>query len=146
MSEQRKPPGLDWETWIDRLIRQAQERGEFEGNSLHGKPIPSLGQRRPDDWFAQQLMAREGVEHLPKTIRVRKNLDRALEDIAAATDEDEVRRIVVDINEQILEVNRKAASGPPSNMMPLNLDRVLATWRSGRGDEGSGAEPGSDSA
>lgn len=132
MSEQRKPPGLDWETWIDRLIRQAQERGEFADNSLHGKPIPSLGKRRPDDWFAQSLMAREGLEQLPKTIRVRKNLDRALEAIAAADDEDEVRRIVADINEQILDVNRKAASGPPSNMMPLNLDRVLATWLAGR--------------
>ncbi len=132
MSEQRKPPGLDWETWIDRLIRQAQERGEFADNSLHGKPIPSLGQRRPDDWFAQGLMAREGLDQLPKTIRVRKNLDRALEDIAAATNEDEVRRIVADINEQILDVNRKAASGPPSNMMPLNLERVLATWLAGR--------------
>jgi hypothetical protein len=139
VSEQRKPPGLDWETWIDRLIRQAQERGEFDQNSLRGKPIPSLGRRRPDDWFAQQLMAREGVEQLPKTIRVRKNLDRALEEIAAAGDEDEVRRIVADINEQILEVNRKAASGPPSNMMPLDLDRVLATWREGHGRKG--AEP-----
>lgn len=131
MSEQRKPPGLDWETWIDRLIRQAQERGEFAHNSLHGKPIPSLGKRRPDDWFAQGLIAREGIEQLPKTIRVRKNLDRALEAIADADDEEEVRRIVSDINEQILDVNRKAASGPPSNMMPLNLDRVLARWRAG---------------
>jgi hypothetical protein len=134
VSEQRKPPGLDWETWIDRLIRQAQERGEFDQNSLHGKPIPSLGQRRPDDWFAQQLMAREAVDQLPKTIRVRKNLDLALEAIAAADTEDEVRRIVSEINEQILEVNRKAASGPPSNMMPLDLDRVLATWSAGRAD------------
>jgi hypothetical protein len=136
VSEQRKPPGLDWETWIDRLIRQAQEQGEFDQNSLHGKPIPSLGKRRPDDWFAQELMAREGVEQLPKTIRVRKNLDRALEAIAAAGDEDEVRRIVADINEQILDVNRKAASGPPSNMMPLNLDRVLDTWNQGRSETG----------
>lgn len=139
MSEQRKPPGLDWETWIDRLIRQAQERGDFAANSFHGKPIPGLGERRPDDWFAQRLMAREGVEHLPKTIRVRKNLDLALESIAAAATEDEVRSIVAEINEQILDVNRKAASGPPSNMMPLALDRVLATWSAGRSE--TDAEP-----
>jgi hypothetical protein len=139
VSEQRKPPGLDWETWIDRLIRQAQERGEFDRNSLHGKPIPSLGQRRPDDWFAQQLMAREGVEQLPKTIRVRKNLDLALEAIAAAEGEDEVRRIVAEINEQILDVNRKAASGPPSNMMPLDPDRVLTTWSAGRAARDAGS-------
>lgn len=134
VEEQRKPPGLGWDSWIDRLIRQAQERGEFEHNSLHGKPIPSLGKRRPDDWFAQELMVRENIDRLPKTIQVRKNLDRALEAIGTAQDEDEVRDIVADINAQILDVNRKAASGPPSNMMPLDLDRVLATWQTGRGD------------
>jgi hypothetical protein len=129
---ERKPPGMTWDTWIDRLIRQAQEQGEFDDNPYTGKPIPGLDKPRNDDWWTQQLMVREGIDALPKTIQVRKALDRALAGIAAAADEEEVRRIVADINEKILDVNRKAASGPPSNMMPLDLDRVLATWHDGR--------------
>ncbi|MGE0433012.1 MAG: DUF1992 domain-containing protein, partial [Planctomycetota bacterium] len=26
----RKPTGMQWESWIDRLIREADERGEFD--------------------------------------------------------------------------------------------------------------------
>ncbi|NED90626.1 DUF1992 domain-containing protein, partial [Streptomyces sp. SID11233] len=38
---QRKPPGLDFESWIDRQIREAEERGEFR--ALAGKPLPEEG-------------------------------------------------------------------------------------------------------
>ena len=130
---ERKPPGMTWETWIDRQIREAQQRGEFDGLSTAGKPIADLDGPRDEDWWHKKLLQREGVDTLPKTLRVRRQLDRALADIAAAGSEDEVRRIVAEINEAILDVNRKAASGPPSNLMPLDLDRVLTTWANGRG-------------
>ena len=26
---ERKPPGVSWESWIDRQIREAEERGAF---------------------------------------------------------------------------------------------------------------------
>ena len=28
---ERKPPGVSWETWIDRQIREGMERGDFDG-------------------------------------------------------------------------------------------------------------------
>jgi hypothetical protein len=128
----RKPPGMTWETWIDRQIRDAQERGEFDDNSLTGKPIPSLDRPRHEDWWTNQLIQREGIALLPKTLQVRKELDQALADIAAADTEVQVREIVSRINARIREVNGKAASGPPSNMMPLDVERVVATWSDGR--------------
>jgi hypothetical protein len=123
---------MTWETWIDRQIRDAQERGEFDGLTTAGKPIPDLDRPRDGDWWTKKLIQREGVDTLPKTLRVRKELEQALADIAAADDEAEVRTIVATINAAILEVNRKAASGPPSNMMPLDVERVVTTWSEGR--------------
>jgi hypothetical protein len=43
-----------------------------------------------------------------------------------------VRRIVADINRKILDGNRKAASGPPLNLMPFDVERVVRTWRERR--------------
>jgi hypothetical protein len=40
-----------------------------------------------------------------------------------------VRRILAAINRKILDGNRKAASGPPLNLMPFDVDRVVADWR-----------------
>lgn len=123
---------MTWETWIDRQIREAQERGDFEGLRGTGKPLPGLDGRRDPDWWHKQLMRREGIEALPTTLLVRKELDAALEAIAAAGSEPEVREIVERINARILDVNRKASSGPPSNLVPLDPDRVLRTWQEGR--------------
>ncbi|MGY6501543.1 MAG: DnaJ family domain-containing protein [Acidimicrobiales bacterium] len=131
---ERKPAGMTWESWIDRQIREAQERGEFDGLSTAGKPIADLDRRRGDDWWTKQLVRREGVDTLPKTLQVRKELEQTLLDIAEADDPETVRALVGRINARILEINRMAASGPPSNLMPLDVERVLTTWASGRGE------------
>jgi hypothetical protein len=36
---------------------------------------------------------------------------------------------VADINAKIVEGNRKAASGPPLNLMPFDVERVVGAWR-----------------
>lgn len=123
---------MSFETWIDRLIRDAQERGEFEDLSGKGRPLPGLDRPRDPDWWNKALLAREGITTLPTTLRVRKELEDALKDVAAANDEAEVRTIVAAINTRIRNVNRLASSGPPSNLMPLDEERVVRTWSEGR--------------
>ena len=44
-----------------------------------------------------------------------------------------MRRIVADINAKIIEGNRKAASGPPLNLAPFDVERVVRDWRDRRG-------------
>jgi hypothetical protein len=39
---ERKPPGMRYEDWIERQIREAQERGAFDDLPGAGKPIPGL--------------------------------------------------------------------------------------------------------
>jgi len=63
---------------------------------------------------------------------LRKEAEEALEAAARAGSEAEVRRIVADINAKIVEGNRKAASGPPLNLMPFDVERVVGAWHERR--------------
>ena len=72
---------------------------------------------------------RERLSYLPPTLAIRKEVEEALEAAAKASREDVVRRIVADINERIRDVNRRGAEGPPSSVMPLDVDAVVAKWR-----------------
>ncbi|MEA2621343.1 MAG: DnaJ ue, subfamily er 28, conserved domain [Chloroflexota bacterium] len=39
-AEGRRQVGTNWESLTERLIREAQERGDFDDLPLHGKPLP----------------------------------------------------------------------------------------------------------
>jgi hypothetical protein len=125
----RKPPGVGFETWVERRIREATERGEFDNLPGAGKPIPDLDKPHDELWWVRQKLRREDLAYLPPTIALRKQAEEALQAAAEAASEAEVRRIVADINAKIVEGNRKAASGPPLNLTPFDVDRVLRDWR-----------------
>jgi hypothetical protein len=131
MSE-RKPPGVGWESWIDHQIRLGMERGEFDNLAGKGKPLAGIDEPHDDDWWIKQKLKREGVSVLPKTLAVRKELDETREQIAAADSEATVRKLVAAINERIVKVNRLATSGPPSTVMPLDVERVVREWHAER--------------
>ena len=124
----RKPPGVGWETWVERQIREGIERGEFDDLPGTGKPITDLGETHDELWWVRKKLKRENVSYLPPTLAVRKERDDALERVAAATSEPEVRRIVEEINVRIRYVNSHAVGGPPSTVMPLDVDDVLTRW------------------
>ena len=63
---------------------------------------------------------------------MRKELDDARARIAAAETEAKVRRLVMDINERIVYVNSHITFGPPSDIVPLDVERVVAEWRAAR--------------
>jgi DnaJ-like protein len=130
---ERKPPDVGWESWVERLIREAMERGDFDNLPGQGKPIPGLD--GPDDemWWIRDKLRREQVSHLPPALALRKELDEAMDRIAAARTEVEVRRHVAAINDRIIYLNAHTTSGPPSSLTPLDVDRVLEEWRH-RGD------------
>ncbi|HEY8524760.1 MAG TPA: DUF1992 domain-containing protein [Acidimicrobiales bacterium] len=138
---ERKPPGVRWETWIDRQIREGMERGEFDGLPGHGKPLRDLDKPRDDMWWVKDKLRRESLSYLPPTLAVRKELDDARARIAAATDEAKVRRIVADINAKIVAVNSRVTEGPPSTLVPLDVDEVVAEWAATRTDPSRRPEP-----
>jgi hypothetical protein len=125
---ERKPFGMPFETWIDRAVREAQERGDFD-NLPHGKPIPNLD--RPwslDDWL-RDMVQREGVSILPPGLELRRHVERELEEIMQLGAEQGVRAAVERLNEYIHQANRRINEGPASNVRPLDVEVVVARWR-----------------
>jgi hypothetical protein len=125
----RKPPGVGFGTWVERQIREAAERGEFDNLPGAGKPIADLDKPHDELWWVKDKLRRENLSYLPPTIVLRKEAEDALAAAYEARSEAEARRILADINRKITEGNRKAAEGPPLNLMPFDTERVVRTWR-----------------
>jgi len=118
----------EWEDSVERQIREAIERGEFDNLPGAGKPLAGLDGPRDEEWWAKEKLRREKVSYLPPALAVRKELEVALERIAQATSEVTVRQIVTDINERIVHVNSHTITGPSSTVMPLDVEVVVQRW------------------
>jgi hypothetical protein len=129
---ERKPPGIGFQSWVERQIQEAMERGEFDNLPGAGKPIADLDKPHDELWWVKDKLRRENLSYLPATLALRKEAEDALAAALRARSEGQVRRILAAINRKILDGNRKAASGPPLNLMPFDEDRVVADWRGRR--------------
>ncbi|WP_263170769.1 DUF1992 domain-containing protein [Streptomyces sp. SCSIO ZS0520] len=140
---ERKPPGVSFESWVDKQIREAEERGEFAQLAGAGKPLPSGTDTTYDElWWIKGKMAREGFAPLPPTLALRKEAEDALEAAYAAPSERAARRIVEAVNVKILRCLRMPPPGPPLGIKPFDLDEVLAEWNVRRGGGGRAGEGG----
>ena len=128
----RKPPGVSWESWIERQIRESVERGEFDDLPGKGKPLANIDRPRDEDWWIRDKLRREDVSHLPPALELRKQVDEAFERIAATPTEAAVREIVADVNQRIRYLNSHLTSGPPSTLMPFDVEEVVTRWRADR--------------
>jgi hypothetical protein len=129
---QRKPPGVSFESWIDRQIREATERGEFDDLPGKGQPIRDLDRSHDELWWVKQKLQRENVSFLPPSLLLRKEVEDAMTAIDRARSERQVRRIVADINEKIRAAIRVPPAGPPVTVHPLDEERVVREWRARR--------------
>ena len=128
----RKPPGVSWESWVDKQIREAKERGEFDDLPGHGMPLPDIDRPHDELWWVRDKLRREKVSVSPPALSIRREVDEALERIAAAATEEEVRGLVTAINERIRYVNSHTISGPATSIGPMDIDNVLEKWRRNR--------------
>ena len=126
---ERKPPGVKWETFVERQIREGMKNGAFNDLPGHGKPLESLDLPPDADWWVKEKLRREEIAALPPALALRRHLDDVRERIHQSGSEEEVRSLVADINVKICALNSRAHSGPPSTLVPLNLERVLKEWR-----------------
>jgi hypothetical protein len=110
-----------WESVVDRQIREAQERGDFDDLPGAGKPIDGLDQPYDENWWVKQLLRREAVPDVPS---LRTEVDGLLDRVSRLTRESSVRDIVKDLNARI-----RAHGGAE----PVNADAVVAAWRRRRG-------------
>jgi hypothetical protein len=140
----KKPPKVTWESWVERKIRESMERGDFDNLPGAGQPIPDLARPYDELWWLRKKLRDEELSIDPPILVLRKELHETLGRIETARTEDEVRRLVTAVNERIIYVNSHTFFGPPSDLAPLNVDRVVAEWRSRRAgplsEGGSGSE------
>ncbi|HEX9847321.1 MAG TPA: DUF1992 domain-containing protein [Acidimicrobiia bacterium] len=57
------------ETYVDRIIREAMEAGDFDDLPGEGKPIPGAGTARDDLWWVREWIKRNqpGDDDHPST-------------------------------------------------------------------------------
>ncbi|MFD6186257.1 DUF1992 domain-containing protein [Streptomyces goshikiensis] len=130
----RKPPGMDFESWVDRQIREASDRGAFENLPGQGKPLPSLDTPYDELWWIKGKLHREGFSALPPALALRKEAEDAMKAVNAARSERQVRAILTEINEKIRTALRMPPPGPPLRLSEFDIEEVLATWREARSE------------
>lgn len=143
MSEEKKPPKVSWESWVERKIRESMARGDFDNLPGAGKPIPDLARPYDELWWLRKKLRDEKLSIDPPALVLRKELDDTLDRIDRARSEAEVRRLVAGINERIIYVNSHTFFGPPSDLAPLSVERIVAEWRArGAGPTSEGGSAG----
>ncbi|CAL9577494.1 DUF1992 domain-containing protein [Streptomyces sp. Tu 3180] len=137
---ERKPPGVGFESWVDKQIRDAESRGEFDRLPGAGRPLPRDVETTYDElWWVKRKMAREGISVLPPTLALRKEAEDALEAALAAPSERIVRKILTEINGRIRDMMFKPPPGPPLGKKPYDVEDVVRQWRERRAAGGSDA-------
>jgi hypothetical protein len=124
-----------FESWIDRQIREAQERGKFDNLPGAGKPIKGLNGRVDENWWVKGLMERENLKPvLPTSLSLRKELEDLTTTVADVRTEQHVREIVEDLNERIRDSRRRKVDGPVLFIKTVDVDAVIEHWRTQRGE------------
>lgn len=129
---ERKPPGVSFESWVDRQIHEAEQRGDFSALPGFGKPIAGLERPYDETWWIKQKMQREGVSMLPPALALRKEAEDVPAAVSAARTEAEVRHILTEVNEKIERAIRRPPEGPPMGLIPFDVDGAVRRWREER--------------
>lgn len=128
---ERKPLGTGYEPWIEAQIRVAMEEGAFDNLPGAGKPI-ATDQLFDPDWWVKQLMQRDQVSWIPPWLEFKRKVEAELAAIGKLTDEVTVRTRVAALNAAIAKANATVVEGPPSSVATLDIDQVVARWRTTR--------------
>ncbi|WP_431965881.1 DUF1992 domain-containing protein [Nocardia sp. bgisy134] len=128
---ERKPPDLTFESWIDKQVREATERGEFDNLRGAGRPIPGAGTPVDENWWLRDYLRREGVRAdgmLPDSLVLRRDVERIEETVAEFDAERQVRAAIAELNRRVVRYLR-APTPPHVPVGPVDADAVVAHWR-----------------
>ncbi|GAA2352819.1 DUF1992 domain-containing protein [Saccharopolyspora halophila] len=140
---ERKPTGVTFESWVDKQIRTAQERGDFDDLAGAGEPLSDAGTPVEENWWLKSYIHREGISGealLPPPLRLRKEIERLPETVAELTTERAVRDAAGELNRRIVE-HLRAPVGPQVAIAPVDVDALVERWRTGRPRPGADQEP-----
>lgn len=131
---ERKPPGVSFESFVDKQIREAAERGEFRKLPGFGRPLADDSAPYDALWWVKRKLHDEGAAVLPPALALRKEAEDTRAAIDEAVSESQVRRLLGEINTKIAEALVRPPAGPPLNLKPFDVEATVAEWRAGRED------------
>lgn len=123
-----------YETPVDRAIREAVERGEFDNLPGSGKPLKNLGDPNDAMWWVRGLAEREQLDFtgaLPPAIALRKEAATFPESLLDLRSEGSVREVLEDYNRRVKQDRlRPPEPGMPQLLAPtVDIDDLVAQWR-----------------
>lgn len=121
------------ESWVEKQIREAQERGEFDNLPGAGKPLTGLDDPDPD-WWVKKMMAREGLDAsdaMPPVMILRREHASFPESLLDVRTEDGVREVLRDYNLRVLDDRRRPAFGKESPIWAptVEVEPMVERWR-----------------
>ena len=128
---ERRPTGQSFESFVERQIKEAQERGEFENLPGAGKPFPDWD-KYDELWWVKNLIEREQLSALPPALALKRDVERGLDQAFALSNEASVRQAIKLLNLKICQANRGAHAGPATSLSTLEADEVVREWRKRR--------------
>lgn len=132
---QRKPPGMGFETWIDKQIREAEARGEFDNLPGAGKPIPDIDQPYDEMRWVANWVRREGLPTdvlLPTPLQLRKEIHDLPGAVRSLRTEQAVRAKIDELNKRIRDWTLVPRGGPQIAVFPVEADEVVEQWQAER--------------
>lgn len=125
-----------WESPVEKAIREAQERGEFDNLPGAGKPLPPINPNDPD-WFVKQLATREQLDFtgaLPPAIALRKEAAGFPESLRELRSEESVRAVLEDFNRRVREDRLRPSKGHLPRMLAptVDIEDLVTQWRASR--------------
>ncbi len=122
-----------YESWVERQIREAQERGEFDNLPGAGRPIPGIRDPHDPDWWVKGLLEREQLPApLPPALALRREVEQVPTMLDDVRSEAVARALLEDLNRRILDLRRRPAEGPPVLVPTVDVEAALTRWRESR--------------
>jgi hypothetical protein len=128
---ERKPAGVSFESWVERQLREARERGSFDDLPGTGKPLPRTSDDAAVAWVREKAR-REDLPLtalLPPALALAKEVEDLPARLARERSEERVRRLVTDLDARIDRARRGPQVGPPVRTGRLDVEAVVAAWR-----------------
>ena len=121
------------QSWVERQVREAIERGEFDNLPGAGRPLPSINGREDENWWVRGLLEREQLPMpLPTSLALRREVADLPQTLADVPDEPTVRDIIEDLNRRIRDSHRRRVDGPPIVVKPVDVEQIVTDWRRSR--------------
>lgn len=122
-----------FETRIDRLIREAQERGEFDNLRGAGRPL-DLSDADDPEWWAKRKIREENLDSsalLPSTLQLRREAQGFPESLASFREESAVRHVLEDFNRRVRRDRLAPSLGTASYVIARTVDveAMVERWR-----------------